>query len=214
MPRSACVRAAAVVLALVSPACGSKRAAAPPILVPPRIDLRPHGRLALMTFTIENAKGSLHAYATQRFSEEVLAAQPGIEMLELGSADSLVARAGEREFGPRSARLLGEQHRVPVVFLGHLKVSDVKPSARLLRVSLPRVEAKVTVELTVRLLSSASGGTLWRASSAATETVGHVALTGSLPTFSAEDPKEAYGRLVGYLVEQVTADFRPTWQRP
>lgn len=213
IPRSGLGWAAASVI-LLGVACGPKRVVLPPVLVPPRVDLRTHGRLALMTFTIENAKGSLHTLATQKFSEWVLAAQPGIEILELGPADSLITRAGEREFGPRSAKAVGEQHHVPVVFLGHLKVSDVKPSARLAGLSLPRVEAKVTVELTVRMVSTASGGTLWRSSSGVTETVGHLQLTGGLPTFSAEDPNEAYGRLLNYLVEQVTWDFRPTWTRP
>jgi len=196
-------------VALLSLGCGSKR-----VLVPARMDLRPYGRLALLTFSVENAKGSLHTLATQRFSEEVLASQPGIEVLELGPADSLVARAGEREFGPRSAKALAEEHKTPVVFLGHLKVSDVKPSARLLGVTVPTAEAKVTVELTVRLVSTASGGTLWRASAAATETVGQIGISGGVPFFSAEDPNAAYGRLVGYLVHQVTWDFRPTWQKP
>lgn len=196
-------------LVFLSAGCGSKR-----VLVPARVDLRPHGRLALMTFTIEHAKGSLHTFATQQFSEAVLAAQPGIEMLELGPADSLMIRMGEREFGPKSARALGEQHRVPVVFLGHLKVSDVKPRAQLLGVSVPRLEAKVTVELTVRLVATASGGTLWRGSAAATETIGQVGVSGGQPFFSAQDPSEAYGELVGYLVRQVTWDFRPTWQKP
>jgi hypothetical protein len=193
---------------LLSIECGAKR-----VLMPARVDLRPHGRLALVTFTIENAKGSLHTLATQRFSEAVLASQSGVEMLELGPADSVMARVGEREFGPRSARALGEEHRVPAVFLGHLKVSDVKPSAKLLGLSVPRAEAKVTVELTVRLVSTASGGTLWRASAGATETVGQIGLSGGQPYFSASDPNEAYGRLVGYLVQQVTWDFRPTWQK-
>jgi hypothetical protein len=193
-------------LVFLSLGCGSKS-----VLVPARMDLRPYGRLALMTFTIENAKGTLHTYATQRFSEEVLSAQPGIEMLELGAGDSLLATTGEHEFGPRSARAL--QSQAPMVFLGHLKVSDVKPSAQLLGVAIPRLEAKVTVELTVRLVSTESGGTVWRASVASTETVGQVGISGGQPFFSAEDPNNAYGRLVGYLVRQATWDFRPTWQK-
>jgi hypothetical protein len=194
-----------VTLVFVSVSCGSKS-----VLVPARVDLRQYGQIALMTFTIENAKGSLHTYATERFSEEVLVAQPGVEILELGSTDSLIASAGEREFGPRSARALERQ--APVVFLGHLKVSDVKPSAQF-SLSAPRLEAKVTVELTVRLVSTGSGGTLWRASVSSTETLGHVGLSGGQPTFSADDPNDAYGRLVGYLVRQATWDFRPTWQK-
>ena len=183
------------------------------MLDPARVDLRPHERLALMTFSIENAKGSLHTLATQRFAEAVLGAQPGIEILELGPADTLIARAGEREFGPRAAKAVGDAHQVPVVFLGHLKVSDVKPTARFQGLSLPRIEAKVTVQLSVRLVATASGGTLWRASSTVTETIGKMGMSGGLPYFSAEDPNEAYGELIGYLVRQVTWDFRPTWRK-
>jgi hypothetical protein len=166
-----------------------------------------------MTFSIENAKGSLHTLATRRFAEAVLTAQPGIEVLELGPADTLVARAGETTFGPASAKAVAEAHGVPVVFLGHLKVSDVKPTAKLEGLALPRVEARVTVELSVRLVSTASGGSLWRASSTVTETIGKMGITGGVPYFSAEDPNEAYGELVNYLVRQVTWDFRPTWRK-
>ena len=203
--RGICYAAGLASFALLSLNCGSKKTQ---VLVPARVDLRPYGSIALMTFTIENAKGSLHSYATQRFSEEVLAAQPGVEILELGSGDSLMAAAGEREFGPRSARAL--QQQAPAVFLGHVKVSDVKPSAQF-SLSAPKLEAKVTVELTVRLVSTTSGGTVWRASVASTETLGHVGISGGMPTFSADDPNDAYGRLVGYLVRQATWDFRPTW---
>ena len=37
--------------------------------VAPRLDLRPHTPLALVTFTIENAQGTLHEVATRRFAE-------------------------------------------------------------------------------------------------------------------------------------------------
>jgi hypothetical protein len=178
------------VATIVSLGCGGKTHQ---VLDPARFDLRPYGTVALVTFTIENAKGSLHTLATERFAEAVLAAQPGIEVLEIGSADSAKARA-------------------PVVFMGHLKVSNVKPSASMAGLSVPRLEAKVTVELSVRLVSTASGGTLWRASSTITESIGHVGMSGGLPTFSASDPNEAYGDLVNYLVRQVTWDFRPTWR--
>lgn len=200
---------------LLALGCGGSRHASSPheVLDPPRVDLKTHGRLALMLFSVENAKGSLHSLATARFSEWVLAAQPGIEILELGPADTLVARAGEHEFGPLSAKRVADAHHVPVVFLGHLKVSDVKPTAQFQGLTLPRIEAKVTVQLSVRLVSTASGGTLWRASSIVTETIGKLGMSGGVPYFSAEDPNEAYGELVTDLVRRVTWDFRPTWRK-
>lgn len=188
--------------------CASKR-----VLVPPRLDLQPHGSVGLVLFTVENAKGNLHEFATQRFAEEVLAGQSGIEVLELGNQDSLVRRAGETAFGPASAQALGEQRDVPVVFVGHLKVSNVKPSGGVIGLSVPFVQATVTVDLLVRLISTRSGGTLWRASASASEKVGSVALVGGVPNFSAKDPNDAYGRLVNSLVWSVTQDLRPTWRK-
>lgn len=197
-----------LLLAGMSAGCASKR-----VLVPPRLDLQPYGSVGLVTFTVENAKGSLHELATQRFAEEVLAGQSGIELLEVGSADSLVRRMGETQFGPASAQALGQERNVPAVFVGHLKVSNVRPSGGIAGLAVPFVQATVSVELMVRLISTKTGGTLWRSSAAASEKVGSVALIGGVPNFSAKNPNDAYGHLVNQLVWSVTYDLRPTWRK-
>jgi hypothetical protein len=94
-------------------------------------------------------------------------------------------------------------------------VSNVKPSGggvSLLGLRNPFVEATVSVELTVRLLSAESGGTIWRASGAATEKVGQLRVSDDDVFFSAKNPNDAYGRLVNRLVMNVTEDMRPTWR--
>ncbi len=197
----------ALLLAGLSAGCAGKR-----VLVPPRLDLQPYGKVGLVTFTVENAKGSLHELATQRFAEEVLAGQSGIELLEVGNTDSLVKRVGETQFGPGSAQALGQERDVPAVFVGHLKVSNVKPSGGI-GIGVPFVQATVSVELLVRLINTKTGGTLWRSSAAASEKVGSVALVGGVPNFSAKNPNDAYGRLVNQLVWSVTYDLRPTWRK-
>jgi hypothetical protein len=199
----------AVLLALLVAACGGGGARR--VLVPPRLDLRPYAKLGLVTFTVENAQGSLHRYATERFAEQVLAAQPGIEVLELGALDTLLQRVGEKELGMASAQALGA--RVGAVFAGHLKVTDPKASGSLAGLATPRLEATVRVDLTVRLLSTQSGGTLWRSSAWATDKVGQVRLVGGRLDFAAKDPKEAYGPLVNRLVALVTSDMWSTWEK-
>ena len=178
---------------LAGTACASHR-----VLMPPRMDLHPYPRLGLVTFTVENAKGNLHEFATERFSEDVLAAQPGIEVLELGAQDTLMQRLGERELGIATAQELGRQRGVGAVFAGLVT---------------PHLEATVRVDLTVRLLSAQSGGTVWRSSAWATQKVGGVSVVGGQLNFSARDPKTAYGPLVNRLIELVTEDFRSTWVR-
>jgi len=72
--------------------CGGSRGAQRPVrqrvLLPPTLNLVPHHNIGLFTFSVENAKGNLHQFATQRFEEYVLAAQSGIEMREFSSSDS------------------------------------------------------------------------------------------------------------------------------
>jgi hypothetical protein len=108
---------------------------------------------------------------------------------------------------------LGKQRDVGVVFAGRLKVSNPNASGGLAGVFTPHLEATVRVDLTVRLLSTRSGATLWRSSAWATEKVGQVALVDGQLEFAARDPKGAYGRLVNRLIDLVTQDLWSTWQK-
>ncbi len=161
-------------------ACASKYA-----LVPPRLDLEPYGRVALVTFSTEQANNDLSTLATQRFAEALLASQSRIELLELGTADSSLARLAASGDAAALAQAVGREKNVPAVFVGQLKVSDIKPHARF-------------------------GGTVWRSSAVANGTVGQVSLADRLPSIAMRHPSEAYGEVVGDLVTDVTRDFRPT----
>jgi hypothetical protein len=204
--RSSVLRwALAVCGTLALSACAAKYAQ-----VPPRLDLRPHRQVALVTFAASDEHRAMSELATRRFAEAVLAGQPGIELVELPASDS-VLRAMPRGADPVVvAQALGEARGIPAVFVGELKVSGVKPRARL-DLSDVRLRATVSAELGVRLLSTRAGGTLWRSSSAASGTVGRVALAGGLPSVSVRGTEEAYDEIVGTLVQHVTADLRPTW---
>jgi hypothetical protein len=192
-------RTATLLLVLCAAGCAANR-----VHVPPRLDLRPFAKLGLVTFTVENAKGSLHQLATDRFEEEVLAAQPGLEILDLGPLDSAldVARAQQ----------IGKQRGVAAVFAGHLKVTNPQASGGIAGLLTPHLEATIRVDLSVRLLATQSGGTVWRSSAWATQRVGEVALVGGELNFAARDPKEAYGALVNRLITLVGQDLWPTWQ--
>ena len=194
------MRAIAAVLFTVTVAagCAGKR-----VLVPPRVDLAPRAPLGVVTFTVENAQGSLPELATQRFAQHVLDAQPGFELLELGELPGRVDAA--------AARRLGEEHGLRAVFAGHIVVSDVRP-----RVSIAgglRATAEATVTMTVRMLSCESGGTVWTQSARTREAIAALQILAGGVVFAADDPEEAYGELVNGLVYQLTSDFRSTWRR-
>jgi hypothetical protein len=191
---------------LLLAACGGTT-----VQIPPRLGLSPYPAVGLVTFTSENAKGALAGLATDRFRDQVFAAQSGVEILELGAQDALLSRVGRDRLDPEAVRSIGTQEGVGALFVGHLVVSDVKPRATIGPVA--GVSADVSVTLTVRLLSGESGGTLWSSSAQATETIAGLSVAGGTAVFGAQDPNDAYGKLVDRLVEAVTTDLRPTYER-
>lgn len=181
-------------------ACGPS---IPPVLVPPRVELAPHSRLGLVTFTVENAEGQLNSFATERFAHLLFAAQTGFELLELGAVPARVDAA--------AARQLGAEHGVATILVGHIVVSDVKPRASL--IGGFRVSAEANIALTTRLLSAETGGILWTQTSQVRENIAGVSLENGHAVFGAQDPEDAYGEMVDRLLYDVTRDFRSTWVR-
>ncbi len=179
---------------------GSRRPVRQRVLLPPTLNLVPYHNVGLFQFSVENAKGNLHEFATQRFEEYVLAAQTGIEMREFTSTDS------SRVFSAAA-----DSNGCPVAFFGHLKISNVKPRGGLTAGLAPVLRASVTVELSVWLMNTRTGGVMWRRSSASTEEIGGLSFIGTTPSFSARDPNDAYGHLINQLVYNVTYDVRSTW---
>jgi hypothetical protein len=203
--RALCRIALAVCGSLALSACAAKYAQ-----VPARLDLHRYEQVALVTFTTEGESDGLAALATRRFAEAALQAQPGVELLELPASHPVLKAHPAGTDPVVIAQALGEQGEIPAVFVGHLKVSRVKPRARL-SASDVKVRATVSAELTVRLLSTRTGGTLWRSGSTASGTVGKVAFAGGLPSVAIRETEEAYGEVVEQLVSEVTRDLRPTW---
>ena len=178
--------------------------------VPARLNLAPYGRIAVITFSDEQSNAAMSTLATQRFAEALLASQTGVELLELGNADPALRALATASNAAPLAQRLGREKDIPAVFVGSLKVSGTKTRGHL-DASGVTVRSAVTAELTVRLLSTSTGGTVWRSSATTNETLGRVAVSGRVPSVSMRDQDEAYGEVVRTLVANVTRDLRPTW---
>jgi hypothetical protein len=189
-------------------ACGAHYAQ-----VPARLNLEPYGRVALVTFSTEQPdKQQWSTMATQRFAEALLASQSHIELIEVPVSDSTARALAQADDPSELLAAIGRERRVPAVFLGRLSVSGVKPKGGLINAARGlKVQAEVSAQLSVRLLSTGTGGTMWRSSSIANGTVGRVALADATPSVAVRNPDDTYGELVGELVHNVTRDLRPTY---
>jgi hypothetical protein len=183
----------AVCSALALSAC-----AAHYLQVPPRVSLAPYGQVALATFSGDNADSGMATLATRRFAESVLNGQGNVEILELTPADTVLKALADRG--------------VAAVFLGTLTLTDPHSTGHL-SLSNVSVRQTVTAELSVRLVSTSSGGTVWRSSARTDGMLGRASMSGFRPSVSIRDKDEAYSELVDRLVATVGQDFHPTWVR-
>jgi hypothetical protein len=186
----------------------------PRILVPPAVNLEQFVGVGLIAFS-SNAKGNLADYATQKFIEVVNKSQPNARIIELGrEADVLKDIALER-LGPDAMQAIGKKYNVNLVFVGNLRVSNIKP-----RVSIASIithlsaSAEVDADITVKLIDTGQGATIWTDSARDRRTVAHVSVfRGGDFFFDAQDPEEAYGKLIRTLIKDITEDFRAHYQR-
>jgi hypothetical protein len=202
------------VLALVCSSCTVVHQA-PPVMVPPQIDLKPHELIGIVQFGT-TAKGELGSLATKRFTEAARRDQGLIRIVDLGTRDEALHSVGHDRLDADALIALGHKYGVKTIMTGELAVSKVRPDVSidaLLRSG--SVTAQVDAELEVLLYETESGAALWNRSGHTTHSVGQVQVWGAKQfAFDARDPEAAYGGLVDDLVGQVSRPFQVSWVKP
>jgi len=202
----------AVVLAVVVfvyAACG------PVIIEPPLVDLFSMKRIGLIAFDLEEAEGNLGDMATQRFLQEIQWAQRGVQVVELGTKEEVLAAVEQERLGPEAARAVGDRYGVTAFFTGFVRVSDIKPEIDLASIirSLS-VRASFTIEVTGRLIGTDSSATIWTDSVTDKKSVARLTLTkGRIPWFDLSSQDKIYRKMIDRLVIAITRDFRPSKRR-
>lgn len=201
----------ATALAITLAGCGSTRM----VQVPPRVDLAELGTVGLIDFSTPSGGGDLGARANRQFLTAILAAQPGVPVLELGDEEELLADVHGQGLGPETMRQIGERKQVGVVLHGVLETQEVRPKVSL-GAGLESLNAKAEIQATLvaRLYDTRTGATLWSRSVSERRTVASLSVSGSgVDNAGAKDPDEAKAELVSALVAAATSDFRPGWTR-
>ncbi len=184
------------------------------VAVPPRVNLQPFDVIGIVDFE-SDAKGTLPSFATQRFIEAMQQSQPGVYVLELGSAEELKETLGRDKLDFTAMKAIKEQFGVEAVIVGELEVSEMRPKLDLNNLSSAMsMSAEVDALLSSRMFETARGATVWTRSTRRTDTIAHVGMNGKGSVrFDAKDPERAYGALVDALVNDITRDFRVTYVR-
>src|SRR5439155_2669901 len=151
-----------IILCSLLAGCSSTRTIR--VAVPPRVDLRGYPTIGLVTFASSSANAELERLSTQRFLQQVQAAQPGTRIVELGREADVLASVHRSAWDPQTLRAVKEARGVNVIILGRLDVTKVKPKVQLSAMSIWTaldVRADVTASLSARLLETAGAATMW-----------------------------------------------------
>lgn len=187
----------------------------PVVLIPPEIDLIPFERIGLISFALENAAGRIDEIATQRFLQEITFHHRGIQILELGTMEDVLAKIGASDIDPDTAAVIGEQFGVTSFFYGKVAVSDVRPKIDInALIKGMRVQAVFSISATARFLSTETGATLWTDSVQEEDSLAYMSMgQGQVPYFDLRDQENVYRKLIERLIHELTRDFRPTKKR-
>lgn len=197
------------ILVVVALGCGGGTK----VMVPPRIDLQEHKTLAIIEIDSNN-EGALGPMATQRFIEMIRLDQGLVPIVELGTEEEVLAEVSSRRLSPSAYQELGEVYGVATVFVGELEVSDIRPAISFTDFKNLGAAADVDASLTIRMIETANGASIWSRSASVTKRVGQVSVFGGKDVvFDAEDPDGAYSELIDTLVDLVTYEFRVSWAR-
>ncbi|HET6497308.1 MAG TPA: hypothetical protein VFH61_18335 [Thermoleophilia bacterium] len=184
------------------------------MMVPPRVDLSRHEVVGLVEFTSSDA-GALGPLTTKRFLEAARRDQGLVRVVLLGTEADVLAEVGRGRLDQAALQALGQRHQIRTVITGELDVSEVRPDVRIAPgLKYARIAAEVEATLSTNMVETATGASIWSDTSTTKQRVAQISVHGGdVFTFDADHPDEAYGTLVGTLVEQVTRDFRTTWVR-
>jgi hypothetical protein len=183
------------------------------VAVPPRVDLHAYPSVGLVTFsTSADTSADLERMATQRFLQEIQAAQPGTRVVELGREADVLASVHRSAWDPQTLRAVKEANGVDAILLGRLDITKAKPRIQLSTSALFKgldVHADVNATLTARLLETGSAATMWSDSSRLTTNLANASVNNrGGGHIGVRDGESAYPGMIDQLVCDVTDAFR------
>ena len=199
---------------LLLASCASGPPAAPPVFLPPRLDLSRYGTIGIVQFAGPAAE-TLGSAATDAFLGAVHAAQPGTPVLELGNAASVLPAARGARIDPAAIRALAAREHVEAIWVGELAEGLEQPRLALSAdYGSASASARRKASISVRLFDGASGATVW--SAASERSIPVIAIDGTLSglgNLRTTPVEEARSILLRELVDDVTCDLRGRWEK-
>lgn len=200
------------VLCLLVCGCGTKG-----IGFRPKLDLTQYEQVGVVSFTLENVKGSIGKLATQYFREEISNAQSKVQILDLGDLDIVLDAVNQEVLDAATIKAIGAYFKVSAIFVGTISASNLREISSIYGSNGGGHIAECKVVFTTKLFSTKTGDRLWWQSKSWHRTFGmggtsSIGIEDGMPYFIERYAEKFYGEFVSRQIHRLTADFRSTFR--
>lgn len=185
------------------------------VRVPPEVDLVSYGTIGVIEFG-SNTDETINRYATERFQSSIQSAQPGTRLVELGTAESVLAAIGARQLDADAITRIGTRYRVAAVFQGQITYSEPKVNlGGIADMVTAQGSARVEMrgEMFAKLLETRTGASVWSNSSWATRQVGGISVSRDHTVAGSVQSSDPRHDMVPVLIHEVTTGLRESTAR-
>jgi hypothetical protein len=173
------------------------------------VDLRSYEAIGVIEFG-SNADATINRSATQRFQSLVQSAQPGTRLVELGTAESVLAAIGARQLDADAIKKIGARYSVAAVFQGNITYSEPTVNVRGitdLANAQGGARAEMRGDMFAKLVETKTAASVWSNSSWVTKQLGgvHMSSGGIAGSMQTSNPRQ---EMVPDLVRSIISSFR------
>lgn len=179
-------------------------------LSPPKIDLSTGGRIGVITFKVENARGVLDEIATELLIGHLKKYYERSEIILLGKPEDLMLKEFGLNVSLKTLENLCKEQKLDNILFGKIIVSNIIAKMKVKSLlQRSRISAKFRMTAELNIYSALPGKVIWRGSSYKEGNASYDHYARDLnPDFYVSDKDESYRKFTRKLIYSLTEDFR------
>lgn len=177
---------------------------------PPKIDLVTGGKIGVITFKVENARGVLDEIATELLICHLKKYYEKSEIILLGTPEDIMLKEFGLDVSLNTLKKLCREQKLDSILFGKIIVSNIRAAMKVKSLlDRSRISAKFRMTAELNLYSALPGKITWKGSSYKEGNASYDHYARDLnPDFHISDKDESYRKFVRKLIYFLTSDFR------
>lgn len=177
---------------------------------PPKIDMVTGGKIGVVTFKVENARGVLDEIATELLIGHLKKYYEKSEIILLGKPEDIKLKEFGLNVSINTLKKLCIEQKLDSILFGKIIVSNIRANMKIKSLlQRSRISAKFRMTAELNIYSALPGKITWKGSAYKEGNASYDHYARDLnPDFYVSDKDESYRKFVRKLIYSLTEDFR------